>query len=117
MFAGLRTGPVAWLAQVDATHDNGVSNMPVPSGPLKEVASLLEADWLIVRGNNLKLTAEFLDPNKDVHNNGQTRRSIVYELSPIQFVQLRAGFRYNDGISQAPSRHLKLAFLELHGFF
>ena len=45
----------------------------------------MEANRLIVRGNNLKLTAEFLDPNKDVHNNDQTRWSIVYELSPIQF--------------------------------
>jgi hypothetical protein len=117
IFAGLRTGPIAWLAQVDATHDNSVSNGLVPSGPQKQVAGLVEANWLIHKGNNLKLTAEFLDPNKDVHNNGQTRWSIVYELSPIQFVQLRAGFRYNDGIPQDPSEHQKLAFIELHGFF
>jgi len=117
VFAGLRTGPIAWLAQVDATHDKSVTNGLVPSGPLKQVATLLEANWLIARGNNLKLTAEFLDPNKDVHNNGQTRYSIVYELTPIQFVQLRAGFRYNDGPPQVASQHQKLAFLELHGFF
>jgi hypothetical protein len=117
VFAGLRTGPVAWLAQVDVTHDNSVTNNLVPPGPLKQVASLVEANWLIIKGNNLKLTAEFLDPNKDVHNNGQTRWSIVYELTPIQFVQLRAGFRYNDGIPQDPSEHQKFAFIELHGFF
>jgi hypothetical protein len=117
VFAGLRTGPVAWLAQVSATHDNSVSNGLVPSAALKQVATLVEANWLIVKGNNLKLTAEFLDPNKDVHNNGQTRWSILYELTPIQFVQLRAGYRYNDGIPQAPSQHQKLAFIELHGFF
>jgi hypothetical protein len=117
VFAGLRTGPVAWLAQVDATRDKSVSNQLVPPGPLKQVASLVEANWLIAKGNNLKLTAEFLDPNKDVHNNGQTRWSIVYELTPIQFVQLRAGFRYNDGIPQVATQHQKLAFIELHGFF
>jgi len=117
VFAGLRTGPVAWLAQVDVTDDKSVTNNLTPSGPLKQVASLVEANWLIVKGNNLKLTAEFLDPNKDVHNNGQTRWSIVYELTPIQFVQLRAGFRYNDGIPQDPSEHQKFAFIELHGFF
>ena len=117
VFAGLRTGPVAWLAQVSATHDNSVTNQLVPPGALKQVATLVEANWLIVKGNNLKLTAEFLDPNKDVHNNGQTRWSIVYELTPIQFVQLRAGFRYNDGIPQDPSQHQRLAFIELHGFF
>ena len=117
VFAGLRTGPVAWLAQVDVTDDKSVTNNLTPSGPLKQVASLVEANWLIVKGNNLKLTAEFLDPNKDVHNDGQTRWSIVYELTPIQFVQLRAGFRYNDGIPQDPSEHQKFAFIELHGFF
>ena len=117
VFAGLRTGPVAWLAQVDVTDDKSVTNNLTPSGPLKQVASLVEANWLIVKGNNLKLTAEFLDPNKDVHNNGQTRWSIVYELTPIQFVQLRAGFRYNDGSPQDPSEHQKFAFIELHGFF
>jgi hypothetical protein len=117
VFAGLRTGPVAWLAQVDITDDKSVTNNLTPSGPLKQVASLVEANWLIVKGNNLKLTAEFLDPNKDVHNDGQTRWSIVYELTPIQFVQLRAGFRYNDGIPQDPSEHQKFAFIELHGFF
>jgi len=117
VFAGLRTGPISWLGQVDATDDRGASNLLTPSGPLKMVATLLEANWRIAQGHNLKLTGEYLDPNKDVHNNGQTRYSIVYELTPIQFVQLRAGFRYNDGIPQAPLQHQKLAFLELHGFF
>jgi hypothetical protein len=52
-----------------------------------------------------------------VKNDGQTRYSLVYELTPIQYVQLRTGFRYSDGIPQAPGQHLKLGFVELHGFF
>jgi hypothetical protein len=117
VFAGLRTGPIAWLGQVDVTNDHSTSNGLTPPGSLRQVATLVEANWLITRGNNLKLTFEYLDANKDVHNNGQTRYSIVYELTPIQFVQLRAGFRYNDGIPQDPAEHQKFAFIELHGFF
>jgi hypothetical protein len=113
LFGGLKTGPVAWLAEADVVVDHTVS-------PGKRTAGgLLEADWLIVRGNNLKFTAEQLAPDLDIalRRNGQSRWSIVYELTPIQFVQLRAGFRYYDGIPQDPSQHQKLAFIELHGFF
>jgi hypothetical protein len=41
----------------------------------------------------------------------------VYELTPIPFVQLHAGVRYDDWIPQDPSQHEKLAVIELHGFF
>jgi hypothetical protein len=41
----------------------------------------------------------------------------VYELSPIQFVQIRAGLRYYDGIPQDNSEHQRQYFAELHGFF
>jgi hypothetical protein len=77
----------------------------------------LEGNWLITRGNNLKITAEYLDPDRSVSNNAQTRWSAVYELTPIQFVQLRTGVRYYDGIPQVDSQHTRLYFVELHGFF
>jgi hypothetical protein len=112
LFAGLRTGPVAWLGQVDVIDDHSL-----PTGSGRQLATLAEANWRIMQGHNLKLTHEFLDPNRSVSNDAQTRYSIVYELTPIQYVQVRAGFRYSDGIPQAPTQHLKLGFVELHGFF
>lgn len=112
LFAGLRTGPVAWLGQVDIIDDK---SLPVASG--RELATLLEANWRIARGHNLKLAHEYLDPNRNVPNDAQTRYSIVYEMSPIQYVQIRTGFRYSDGIPQNPAQHLKSGFVELHGFF
>jgi hypothetical protein len=116
LFGGLRTGPIAWLAEVDYVDDRSQTNH-VTSGGLKELATLVEGNWRIAKGHNLKITGEFLDPNRDVSNDAQTRWSIVYELSPVQFLQIRAGFRYYDGIPQDPSEHEKLTFLELHGFF
>lgn len=54
------------------------------SGQGKQLATLLEANWLIARGNNLKITDEFLNPNRAVPNGEQTRWSLVYEFTPIR---------------------------------
>ena len=112
IFGGLRTGPISWLGEVVYVDDKSEG-----SPGTEEVSTLVEANWLIVKGNNLKLTAEYLDPNRMIGNNGQTRYSIVYELTPIQFLQLRAGFRDYNGIPQSPAQNERFAFIELHGFF
>ena len=112
IFGGLRTGPISWLAQAEIINDESVAN-----GQGKQLASLIEADWLIARGHNLKITEEFLNPNRAVANGEETRWSLVYELTPIQFAQIRTGFRWNDGIPQDPSEHQRLYFIELHGYF
>ena len=112
LFAGLRTGPVAWLGQVDVTDDHSLG-----VGAGRKLATLLEANWRIAQGHNLKLTHEWEDPNRSVSNDAQTRYSIVYEMTPVQYAQIRTGFRYSDGIPQNPSQHLKVGFVELHGFF
>ena len=112
LFGGLKTGPIAWLAQGELIDDKSF-----PNGGRKMLATLAEGNWLIGRGNNLKITGEFFDPNRSVANDARTRWSVVYELTPIQFVQLRAGMRLADGIPQADLEHERLYFLEIHGFF
>src|SRR5262249_43099820 len=109
LFGGLRTGPIAWLAEADLGKAESI-----PGGP-QRVSGLLEANWMPRRGHNIKVTGELYDPNRDVSNDQQTRWSLVYEYTPIQFVQLRAGVRYSDGIPQAPSQHGQLYFIQLHG--
>jgi hypothetical protein len=112
IFGGLRTGPISWLAQAEITDDASI-----PNDQGKELATLLEGNWLIARGNNLKITYEFLNPDREVPNDEETRWSFIYEWTPIQFAQIRSGFRWNDGIPQDPSEHQRLYFIELHGFF
>lgn len=112
LFGGLRTGPVAWLGEVDYVRDEGF-----PEGTRTLVTALAEMDWAWRKGHNLKLTAEYFDPDDDVDEDQKTRWSAVYEYTPIPFVQLRAGFRRHDGIPQNDFDNRDVAFVEVHGFF
>ena len=116
LFAGLRTGPVQWLAQGEVIDDKSIAAGTPVTGQ-RQAATLVEANWTLARGNNLKITGEYLDPDRHVANDSQTRWSAVYEWTPIQFVQLRGGARIQDGIPQIDTQHTKLYFVELHGFF
>ncbi len=109
LFAGLKTGPIAWLAEGDIIHDDSLQRTIA--------AGLLEGDWRILRGHNLKLTAEYSDPDRALRNNQQTRYSVVYEYTPLPFLQLRAGYRHYFGIPQNNSQNQQLTFVELHGYF
>ncbi len=111
VFGGLRTGPLVWLGEVDAVQDDGF-----PEGRRNLLASLAEVDWGIARGHNLKLTYEFYDPDRHVANDQQARASLVYEFTPLPFVQIRAGLRRYDGIPQNDLQNRKLMFIEIHGF-
>ncbi len=111
LFAGLRTGPIAWLAEGDLVHDESL-----PGGRTL-AAGLLEGDWRILKGHNLKLTAEYQDPDRSVSNDQQTRYSIVYEYTPLPFLQLRAGYRHYFGIPQNNTQNQQVILMELHGYF
>jgi len=111
LFAGLRTGPIAWLAEGDLVHDESI-----PGGRTL-AAGLLEGDWRILKGHNLKLTAEYEDPDRSVSNDQQTRYSIVYEYTPLPFLQLRAGYRHYFGIPQNNTQNQQVILMELHGYF
>jgi len=110
VFGAFNLGPVTLLGEVDYFDDESI-------GDGKLMATLTEADWKIRQGHNLKLTYEWFEPNDDLDEDEQTRTSLLYEWSPIQFVQLRAGVRVYDGIPQNDNQNRKQAFLQLHGFF
>ena len=112
VFGGLRTGPIAWLGELALVDDEGF-----PEGSRTLATGLLEADWLVARGHNLKLTAEWFDPDRDVDEDDQARWSVVYEFAPVQYLQLRAGARHYDGIPQNDLQNRRVVFLEMHGFF
>ncbi len=112
LFAGLRTGPVAWLGEADLVSDDGY-----PEGRRRLVSLLGEADWRLAKGHNLKLTAEYYDPDRNISEDQQARYSALYEFTPIPFLQLRVGYRGYRGIPQNDAQNHRLTFIELHGFF
>ncbi|HEX2494312.1 MAG TPA: porin [Steroidobacter sp.] len=112
LFAGLRTGPIAWLAEADYIDDDSF-----PTGTRHLWAGLLEANWAFRKGHNLKLTAEYFDPDEDVDEDEQNRFSLVWEYVPIQFFQLRAGARIYDGIPQNDLQNRQTYFLGVNAFF
>jgi hypothetical protein len=111
VFAGLRTGRVAWLGEIDLVRDASY-----PGGPRRLAGGLAEADWALGKGQNLKISGEYYDPDLSVASDQQTRWSLVYEYTPIPFFQLRAGWRRYRGIPQSDIENRRLLFVELHAF-
>jgi hypothetical protein len=112
LFAGIRTGPVAWLAEIDLIIDRGS-----PNGRRESLVSFLEANIAIRQGHNIKASIEYFDPDREVSEDQQNRFSLVWEYFPVEFVQTRAGFRKYQGIPQNPSQNREQLFLELHLIF
>jgi len=98
-------GEANWVRSRDGTDE------------LERVVAFLEADLLVSRGLNLKLTHDYLDPDLDTRTDARTRDSLGVETTPWPFVQLRAFVRVSDGPPQVPgSRDVRLD-LEAHLFF
>jgi hypothetical protein len=110
--AAVRTGPLVWLGEIDYVDDDSLG-----AAGRTQLAGLAEANWRIRAGHNLKLTFEYLEPDDDVDEDEQNRTSLVYELTPVEFLQVRLGGRVYDGIPQSAVQNRKQYFLQLHGFF
>lgn len=111
VFAGLDTGPIAWLAELDFIQDDS------PTGSRDVYATLVEGNWQIAKGHNIKGTYEFLDPSDTVGEDEQERYSVVWEHSPVQFVQTRLGFRAYNGVPELPLSNRDELFAEIHIYF
>lgn len=111
LFGGFRTGDLAWLGELDLVGDSSFAG-----GRRRQLAGLAEVNWGFSKGQNLKFTSELFDPDRQVANDHKVRHSLVYELTPIPFVQLRAGYRRNGGIPQSNFDNRRSMFLELHTF-
>lgn len=109
VFAGLRTGPVAWLAEIDRVDDESLVVAATPR------VALLEANWRARQGHNLKLGLEHYDP--DTGADTQRRLSAVWEYTPMRFVQLRIGHRSYEGDDAIGFLNRTRTFAEVHAFF
>jgi hypothetical protein len=111
VFAGVRTGPVSWLAELDRVTDD------VAEGDLDQDVTLLEADWRLAKGHNLKIAYEWHDPDNAASENELERYSLVWEYSPIQLMQVRIGWRAYNGVPAVAATNRDALFAELHVYF
>jgi hypothetical protein len=111
VFAGLKTGPIAWLAELSLVKDEA------PAGEREVYATLLEGNWRLRKGHNFKLGYEFLEPDRDRDEDQQERYSFVWEYSPVQFLQSRVGVRRYNGIPNIAVSNRDELFAELHAYF
>lgn len=111
VFVGAKTGPVNWLFEADRIEDESF-----PGGRDLDVA-LIEANWLVSKGINVKATHEYFNPDGDIDEDEQSRTSLVLEYFPMQFLQLSLGGRVRDGIPQSSVQNTDEFFLQLHAYF
>lgn len=112
LFAGFRTGPIAWLAEVDSISDD------LDGGGTRDTfATLIEGNWRFRRGHNLKLGYEYLDPSDLAGEDEQERYRIAWEYSPFQLLQARVGYTVYNGVPEIPNTNRRELFLEAHVFF
>jgi len=112
VFAGWRTGPISWLAELDFIQDD------FPSGGNNEItATLIEGNWRFRKGHNFKFGYEFLEPSDIVSEDEEERYSLVWEYSPFQLFQVRSGYRVYNGVPLIPATNRDEFFLELHAYF
>lgn len=104
---GLQFGRVGVLAEAADVNDPTV----------QQRIWILEFNFLLARGNNLKLSLEHHDPSRAIFENRRRRYSLVYEPFINQFTQLRVGVRDRRGIPQNPGFNANSYFVDLHLFF
>jgi hypothetical protein len=110
-FAGVHTGKIVWLAEVDLIKDD------TATGSHDSYATLVEADWRFRKGHNLKVGYEYLEPDRDRAEDQQERYSVVWEYSPLQFLQSRVGIRRYNGIPNFPLSNRNEFFAQVHAYF
>jgi hypothetical protein len=112
LFAGLKTGPVAWLAELDFIADY------LPAGARRtQRAGLVEGNVEIARGHNLKLSYEWLDPDLEAAGDERKRVSLVWELWAFEHTQFRLGWRDSRGPAQIDAQNAQEMFLQWHAYF
>jgi len=111
LLGGLNFGRLALLAEVNGRE------LEQEGDSSEGVAALLEADILLLRGLNLKLAHDWVDPDRDVATDALTRDSVGIEYIPYPFVQLRLFYRHRDGPPQTAGSRGNQLELEAHFFF
>ena len=111
ILGGFHSGRLSLLAEADWRETSA------PDGLSQRLIGYFEADVLISRGFNLKLSHDWLDPDLDIDTDAQTRTSIGIESIPIPFLQLRYFVRFGHVPPQTLGARDNSVEIEAHFFF
>ena len=112
---GAQFGRVGVLAEAGVVDNCKLDDCDATQ--VKQRVGIVELNLLLSRGNNLKLSYEYHDPDAAIYENARTRYSLVYEPFLNQFTQVRIGYRDKRGIPQNAGFNENSYFAELHLFF
>ena len=112
LFGSWKTGRLVFLMEAD--HRNVVRST---GGETEQWMAFFETDILLSRGFNLKFAHDWIDPDRALATDAQTRTSFGVEYIPYPFVQLRYFVRLRDGPPQTVGVRDDSVELEAHFFF
>ncbi len=88
-----------------------INQRNAPGTDLKQLAVLIEADYELLQGLDLKFMYDFFDPNTDVKSGTAVRYSGGFEFMPMSGVEVRPLFRYTkDTILNRNTTDLQIMF-------
>jgi hypothetical protein len=109
-FGGIRLGRLVGLGEVDLIRDR------IGGNDVKQLAGYVEADFLARQGINLKATYGYLDPNRNVAENGRIRGRFGVEVFPVSSMRVSAFYLLLEDIPQARTDLDRLS-LEMYVYF
>ncbi len=114
-FAGVNIGQVSLLGEIDYLMDYLES---LPGDP--RVSQLLlygAVNYQLFKGVNLRFAYDFADPDTTVSEDSFIRVSTGVQWFPIQFVEIRAFYRFRDDTETSLLDDESMLDFELHLFF
>lgn len=94
VFGGAAIGNFVFLAEGDIRFDKSAG------GSKTQWIGYVEEYWEITRGFNLRLSHEYLDPNRDIETDERTRSGLGFDWYPVPSLEIDARFLYLRGPRQ-----------------
>lgn len=118
LFVGYHWRNFTLMGEVDSISlDIRNNNLNATNQDLTELVGLLELNYELGQGHNLKVTGEFHDPDDDLDEDQEVRHSIIYEYTPFSNIQVRFGYRSREAPPQQATRNIDSAFIQTHFYF
>ena len=105
VFGGLKTGPISWLAELSLIEDTA------PAGDNDSYATLLEGNWRLRKGHNLKVGYEYLGAGRRSRRGraGALQPRLGVQPAPVRAVARRRPplQRHSEHRGQQPRRGIR----------